>query len=238
MKVFTKQPKALFGIFAIMGVLAAGLLSPTPANAETVTLKANDRLGYVGDGVDLCNVTAVGTDPSGNKLAMSAGHCFLGQVGTRVTKLNAGGLYVPADKRTELGTVVAAKYNPTGIAQSNQLDYAFIQLDDNVEIQTTGNPSTGRPTLGQTAVRHGNDLGFSVTQSSVVVLGLSAREFTITGATGPGASGGPVTKNGKLLGLSSRSAFFYGLPVSIISLADAGIADAVAAGSIEGFQPI
>jgi hypothetical protein len=237
MKVLTKQPKALFGVFAVMGVLAAGLLSPTPANAETVTLKANDRIGGTGSTLDLCNVAAVGTDKFNNKVAFTAGHCV--GVGQRVAKLNSGGLIVNGSDRTEIGTGAVSVKTTSGIAQGNKFDYGFILLDDSVQLESTGASTVAAPEVGQIAARHGHDFGFNVTQGSVVITGHTSRDFTITGASGPGSSGGPVTRQGTLLGASSRSAFFYGLPITIIQRADAAIADATAKDTVgAGFQPI
>lgn len=236
MKVFTRQPKTLFGVLAIMGVFAAGLLSPAPAHAETVTLKANDRIGGTGGTVDLCNVAAVGTDKFNNKVAFTAGHCV--GVGQRVAKLNSGGIIVGADDRTEIGTGAVSVRTATGIAQGNQFDYGFIVLDDNVQLESTGASTIAAPAVGQIAARYGHDLGFNVTQSSVVITGLTNRDFTITGAVGPGASGGPVTRQGTLLGATSRSAFFYGLPITLIQRVDAAVADATAKDTVgAGFQP-
>lgn len=239
MRVFTRQPKILFGAFAIIGILAAGLLSPTPANAETVTLKANDRIDLIGEnaqGTDFCNVGAVGTDVHGNKVALTAGHCVI--EGFKIAKVNAQGLLVPESAKTEIGEGSLRVITPGIVGQNNRFDYGFIKLNDNVELVSTGNTEIAAPVVGHIAVRKGNDLGISVTQSSVVITGYTPRDFVMTGAVAPGASGGPVTRNGTLIGVSSRTAFMYGLPFSYGQRADAAVADATARGGVgAGFQP-
>lgn len=155
-----------------------------------------------------------------------------------MTKLNAGGLFVPADKRTEIGVGAVSKNTATAPVQANRLDYGFVKLDDDVQLESTGRSTVAAPVLWQAVTRIGHDLGFPVTQNTNIT-GYTANDFTISGAVAPGASGGPVVAGDKLVGVASRSAIFYGLPLTFITRADAAIADVSTTGGVgTGFQPL
>lgn len=232
-----KTSKLFVASMAVVGAGVAGILC-TSSNtyAATTTLKAGDRIGYVGSGVDLCTVAAVGTDSLGNKLALTAGHCVA--VGQRMTRLNAQGLFVPANQRTEIGVGAVSKITVTGATQPNKLDYGFVKLDNDVELVSTGRSSVAAPVLWQSVTRIGNDLGFQVNQQTNIT-GYTTNDFTIAGSVAPGASGGPVVADDKLVGVASRAAIFYGLPITFVTRADAAIADVSSTGGIgTDFKPL
>lgn len=236
MKIFKKHPKLIVGAFvAVVG--AVGLLTPDLASASPVTLKAGDRIGAPNSSaIDLCTVAAVGNDLQGRKLALTAGHCI--SEGAKVAKLNGTGLSVPATQRTEIGVGIASKNTATSYMARNKLDYGFILLNDSVELQSVGKSTIAAPDVSQPAVRVGNDAGYPTTTNPVAISGLQANDFLIQSPSVPGASGGPVAQGDKLIGIFSRVYIFYGLPPSVVTRADAAIADAIVSGKISGFQPV
>lgn len=242
MKIARQYKPAIMAFVAVIGIAGSLFASSGVAHAASTTLKAGDRIGYTGSDVDLCTVAAVGTDSLGNKVALTAGHC-LWKTGTdlKITKLNASGIYVPADKRTEIGTVGTWKFdrdkaNPD--AKNNILDYGFVRLNNDVQLQSVGKPNVAAPGIGQMVTRVGNDAGVYVSHLAIIT-GYSDRDFAIGGALVPGASGGPVTRGDALIGIASRSAFFYAVPGSFITRVDAAIADATAAGGVgANFKPL
>ncbi len=232
----TKMSAVAGAILMTVTVVLGMTVGAGASSAETVvSLGAGDRIGFLGDGLDLCTVAAVGYDSHGNKVALTAGHCVV--VGQPMTKLKGVGLVVPSGNRVLIGTGAVSKMTVQGVGQTNRFDYGFIKLNDDVQLQGDFS-GVAAPRLGLRLVRVGNDAGIP-TRNYDSVVGFTQRDFTFTGLIAPGASGGPLFVGTQLVGIASRAGVFWGVPLNVAQRVDAAIDDATAAGGVgAGFQSI
>lgn len=234
------------------GVAAAALLAlglgATPAAAATpVSIGAGSSLGQgtvFANGsvspVDFCTIAAVGKDPQGRLLALTAAHCT---VETIEPKAPVDSLWVKGEK---VGTIAGRHQTASaGGVVPGFYDFAFYYLDASkvtIASERGANVSAGLPaptfhpgTFTQVCMsgwtstkRCGNYIGDGGTNPRTHLVGISVQ---------PGDSGGPLyTGDGKLLGIGARGG--TGLPAAYYTDVRDAVSFAVAQGFITGFTPI
>lgn len=145
---------------------------------------------YIGDD-QMCTVAATGIDSEGRKVAITAGHC--GKVGEEVTSADSW------------------RVGPSGtvVAKGENLDYSVIELGSNAKVTNSYNGVTitqlrgTKLNEGEMACKRGVATGRSC---GFTWLTDEDSHMTQMCATA-GDSGGPVLKNGKLVGLVSGGVF-------------------------------
>ncbi|GAB2468765.1 hypothetical protein GCM10027265_17300 [Jatrophihabitans fulvus] len=228
--------------------MTSAAVAPATADAATtVTIGAGASFGtgtvFVDGSVstsDYCTIAAVGKDPQGRLLALTAAHCT---VETVAPYAPVDGLWAQGQK---IGTI-AGRYQTAsaGGVTPGYYDFAFYYLDASkvtIASQRGANVSGGLPaptyhagtftqvcmsglTSGQ---RCGNYIGDGGTNPRTHIVGITVQ---------PGDSGGPLyTKNGLLLGIGSRGG--TGLPAAYYSDVRDAVTYAVGHGFITGFAPI
>lgn len=182
---------------------------------------------YIGDD-HMCTIAATGVDEQGHKVALTAGHC--GKVGEDVTSADSW-------RVGPSGTVVAVGEN---------LDYSVIELGSNAKITNSYNGVTVNK-LGGKALKEGETSckrGVATGRSCGITWLTDENSHMTQLCAGQGDSGGPVLKNGRLVGiisggvipnynLSCRSPWQGNLFMPTISVsADAVLADMDARGGV------
>ncbi|AKE41924.1 putative secreted protein [Corynebacterium kutscheri] len=158
--------------------------------AEGISLYGPGTPVYVGDS-HLCTIAATGTDEQGRKVAITAGHC--GQVGDTVTSADSWRIGAS-------GTVVS---------RGETLDYSVIELGSNAAITTSysgisidglgGNQAEGTEITCKQGIATGTTCGLTW---------LANQRTTVTQiCAGPGDSGAPVLRDGKVVGVVSGGLF-------------------------------
>lgn len=182
---------------------------------------------YIGE-EHLCTIAATGVDEQGHKVAITAGHC--GKVGDSVTSADSW-------RVGPSGTVVAVGEN---------LDYSVIELGSNAKVTNSYNGVVihqlgGKPLKeGEMSCKRGVATG-----RSCGITWLTDENSQMTQlCAGQGDSGGPVLKQGRLVGIisggvipnynfSCRSPWQGNLFMPTISVsADAVLADIDARGGV------
>lgn len=205
----------------IAGLLVAAAPAPAAPAAITVGSGSPIHMPQPDGQVGACTVAGVGNDKFGNKVALTAGHC--GKVGDKVTTASG----------KPLGTYAASVMNVNGVVQFNKLDYAFIKLNNNVQFKTVTSLapkgiSPNKPTLGQVVCKDGITTGVTCG----ALLGASRTEGAGYQFTYFGDSGGPVTMNGKLVGVTSRTILVPIITPTMYTFASDIVRDATAKNTV------
>lgn len=160
------------------------------AEARGVSLYGPGTPVFVDDG--MCTLTAAGYDSAGRKIGITAGHC--GQPGTRVTSADSPNVGVT-------GTIVRS---------NKDLDYAVIVFNDRAEVTRSYNGVTidgvgGRVDAGNTLCKRGVATGHSCG-----ITWISQPDYNINQVCArPGDSGGPVIRDGRLVGMINGGVLPY-----------------------------
>lgn len=182
---------------------------------------------YIGDD-HMCTIAATGVDEQGHKVAITAGHC--GKVGEEVTSADSW-------RVGPSGTVVAV---------GEDLDYSVIELGSNAKVTNSYNGVVVNE-LGGKALKEGEvscKRGVATGRSCGVTWLTDENSQMTQLCASQGDSGGPVLKQGRLVGiisggvipdynLSCRSPWQGNLFMPTISVsADAVLADIDARGGV------
>ena len=169
---------------AATAVMAAATALAVPAAAQAAVPVSGGTPVLVG-GVAGCTLTAAGFDAGGAPVAFTAGHCS--------DRLDAPVVLRSAPVSGVIGTVAA---------RNEILDYSVIRLDPAVAVPVRQPGVTGTgpaPDFGAIVCKDGLTTG----HTCGVTWQREGVRFWSQACAGHGDSGGPVTSNGRLVGLLS-----------------------------------
>lgn len=169
-------------VAAVVLAGATALVAPAAAQAA---VPVGGGTGVLVAGVAGCTITAAGYDSSGAPVAFTAAHCS--------EAINAPVVLQGNEGAGVIGNVAT---------RNEILDYSVIRLDPRVAVpvRQAGVIGTGpAPEFGDVACKDGLSTG----QTCGVTWQREGPRFWLHACAGYGDSGGPVTRDGRLVGLLS-----------------------------------
>lgn len=169
---------------AATAVMAGATALAAPAAAQAAVPVGGGTPVLVG-GVSGCTLTAAGYDATGAPVAFTAAHCS--------DRIN-----VPVILRNDEGVGVIG----TVATRNEILDYSVIRLDPGVAVPVRQPGVTGRgpaPEFGDVVCKDGLTTG----HTCGITWQREGAKFWSQACAGYGDSGGPVTRDGRLVGLLS-----------------------------------
>ncbi|MET3859314.1 hypothetical protein ABIE38_000211 [Dietzia sp. 2505] len=169
---------------AVTAVMAGATALAVPAVAQAA-IPVSGGTPVLVNGVAGCTLTAAGYDAAGTPVAFTAAHCS--------DRINA-----PVVLRGDPGAGVIG----TVATRNEILDYSVIRLNPGVVVPVRQPGVTGRgapPEFGDVVCKDGMSTG----HTCGITWQRDGNEFWSHACAGYGDSGGPVTRDGRLVGLLS-----------------------------------
>lgn len=169
---------------AVTAVMAGATALAAPAAAQAAVPVSGGTPVLVG-GVLECTLTAAGYDRWGAPVAFTAAHCS--------DRINAPVILRDDERAGVIGTVVT---------RNEILDYSVIRLNPGVAVPVRQPGVTGTgpaPEFGDVVCKDGSTTG----HTCGITWERAGAEFWSHACAGFGDSGGPVTRDGRLVGLLS-----------------------------------